>query len=383
MMISKTNLSKAAATFFALSLATACGGGSHSGQDSTSRSLPPDHVDAVIGGSSSTTPSVLSSAPGNGDINVPVNGNLTVVFSEPMDPATLVANLTLATTAGVPVPGTLTFSASNAKVEFWPAAILATNENFTATLAVGAKNPAGNPLSVDRVWSFRTGTTMAPGVPINLATSGDFALLSQAGVSTVPASAVTGDIGVSPAAATYITGFSLTMDVSNTYSTSTQVTGSVFAADYTPPSPTKMTTAISDMQTAFTATGARAPDFTELGAGDISGRTLVAGVYNWSTGLLIASDITLHGSATDVWIFQVAQNLTVSNGVQIHMAGGALPQNVFWGVSGAVDLGTTSHFEGNVLTATAAAMHTGASINGRLLAQTAITLESSTVVKPQ
>ena len=52
-------------------------------------------------------------------------------------------------------------------------------------------------------------------------------------------------------------------------------------------------------------------------------------------------------------------------------------------MSGAVDLGTTSHFEGIVLSQTAIALHTGASIKGRLLAQTAVTLESSTVAEPQ
>jgi hypothetical protein len=110
--------------------------------------------------------------------------------------------------------------------------------------------------------------------------------------------------------------------------------------------------------------------------------TLAPGVYKWGTGLLIPTDVTLSGSATDVWIFEIAQNLTVASAVRVILAGGALPKNIFWQVSGAVMVGTTAHLEGVVLTQTDVAMATGASINGRLLAQTAVTLDGNTVVQP-
>jgi hypothetical protein len=225
-------------------------------------------------------------------------------------------------------------------------------------------------------------TTSTGGSPVNLGTAGDYVILAKSGISTVPTSAVTGNLGVSPAAATSITGFSLVMDASGTFSTSSQVTGKVYAADYTPPTPVNLTTAVSDMQLAFTDAAGRAPGVTELGAGNIGGMTLHSGVYKWGTGLLIPTDVTLSGSATDVWIFQIAQNLTMSSAANILLAGGALPKNVFWQVAGLVDLGTTAHFEGVVLTQTSIALRTGASINGRLLAQTAVTLDGSAVVQP-
>jgi hypothetical protein len=220
------------------------------------------------------------------------------------------------------------------------------------------------------------------GLPVDLGTAGDFAILAKSGISTVPTSAITGDLGVSPAAATYITGFSLTVDASNEFATSAQVTGNVYASDYAAPTPTKMTTAVSDMETAFTDAAGRAPDVTELGAGDISGMTLDAGVYKWGTGLLIASDVTLDGDATDVWIFQIAQDLTVGNATQVVLSGGALPKNVFWQVEGQVMVGTTAHVEGVVLTQTAITLGTGASVDGRLLAQTAVDIDASAVVQP-
>jgi len=222
-----------------------------------------------------------------------------------------------------------------------------------------------------------------PRVPaVNLGTAGHFAILAKSGISTVPTSAITGNLGVSPAAATYITGFSLIADPTNVFSTTPQVIGSVFAANYAVPTPSNLTTAVGDMQLAFTDAAGRAPDVTELGAGNIGGMTLIPGVYQWGTGLLIPTNVTLTGTATDVWIFQIAQDLTVSSATSILLAGGAVPKNVFWQVSGLVDLGTTAHIEGVILAQTSIALHGGASIKGRLLAQTAVTIEASTVVEP-
>jgi len=87
--------------------------------------------------------------------------------------------------------------------------------------------------------------------PVNLRTAGNFAILTKSGISTIPSSAIIGDIGVSPIDHTAITGFSLTADPSNVFSTSDQVTGKVFAADYADPTPFNLTTAIGDMETAM------------------------------------------------------------------------------------------------------------------------------------
>ncbi len=220
--------------------------------------------------------------------------------------------------------------------------------------------------------------------PVNLGTSGDFAILAKTGISTTGVTSITGDIGVSPAAATFITGFGLIMDASGTFSTSSLVTGKVYSADYTPPTPTKMTTAVSDMQTAYTdAAGRTLPDYTELYAGDVTGKTLTHGLYKWGTGVLIsAGGVTISGSATDVWIFQIAQDLTVANGAIVTLSGGAQASRIFWQVAGQVTLGTTAAMKGIILCQTQIAMSTGATLNGRALAQSAVTLDANTVTKP-
>ncbi len=230
---------------------------------------------------------------------------------------------------------------------------------------------------------FQCREAEAAQLPVNLGTAGNYVILTKSGISTVPISAITGNIGVSPISSTAITGFSLIHRNGSPYATSAQVTGKVYAANYANPTPANLTTAVANMQTAYTdAAGRTTPDFTELGAGQIGGLTLVPGLYKWSTDVLISSDVTLNGGANDVWIFQIAGKITQANGTKIHLAGGAMAQNIFWQAAGLVALGTTSHFEGIILSKTLISLATGASINGRLLAQTAVTLQGNVVTTP-
>jgi hypothetical protein len=137
------------------------------------------------------------------------------------------------------------------------------------------------------------------------------------------------------------------------------------------------------MITAYTdAAGRPTPDFSELGTGIIGGMTLTPGLYKWTNTVSMASGITISGSATDVWIFQIAGNLSLGNSVNITLLGGALPQNIFWQVAGQATFGTTSHFEGIVLSQTGITLQTGASMNGRALAQTAVILDGVAITKP-
>jgi Ice-binding-like len=220
-------------------------------------------------------------------------------------------------------------------------------------------------------------------LPVNLGDAGDYTILAKSGISTVPTSVITGNIGVSPIGATAITGFALKLTFGASFSTSAQVIGRVYAPGYAAPTPANLTTAVGDMQTAYTdAAGRVTPDFTELGSGQIGGRTLVPGLYKWSTGVLISTDVTLSGDSNAVWIFQIAKGITQANAKHVILAGGAQAKNIFWQSFGSVSIGTGSHFEGIILSHTSISMGAGASINGRLLAQTAVTLNSSTVKAP-
>src|ERR1035437_3385796 len=213
---------------------------------------------------------------------------------------------------------------------------------------------------------------------VDLGVAGNFVILSKTGITDVYKSTITGDIGSSP-----ITGAAILVKCN-------EVAGSIFSVDAAGPlpcrltSPSMLTTAVLNMQTAYTdAAGRSNPDFLNLDAGNIGGKTLTPGLYKWTSAVVIPTDVTISGSSTDVFIFQIAGTLKMGSAVRITLTGGALAKNIFWQTSGAVTLGTTSHFEGNILGQTGINMQTGATINGRMLAQTAVTLQMNTVTQPQ
>ena len=217
--------------------------------------------------------------------------------------------------------------------------------------------------------------------PVQLGDAAGFAILAESAISNVPTSAITGNLGLSPAAASYITGFVLTR--AGDRWTSPEIVGGAYAADNDPETPAQLTSAVADMVAAYDdAAGRPTPGFVNLGDGAIGGLTLVPGLYSWTSTVTIPGDVTLSGGAEDVWIFQISGDLTLAAAQRMTLTGGARAQNVVWQVAGAVDFGTASHAEGIVLSKTAIHMGTGASINGRLLAQTAVTLASTTVTEP-
>ncbi|HMJ91658.1 MAG TPA: ice-binding family protein [Candidatus Acidoferrum sp.] len=219
--------------------------------------------------------------------------------------------------------------------------------------------------------------------PVDLGTAGNYVVLAQTGVSTTGAASVKGNIGLSPAATTFFTGFSETLDPAGQFALSPFVDGKLYGADMVIPTPSELTTAIGDMGTAFTDAAGRAlPDFTEEGAGNLDGLTLTPGLHKWGTGVTIPIGVTLAGTANDIWIFQIAQNLVVGNGAIVTLSGGAQAKNIFWQVSGQVTIGTTADFQGIILCQTLIALKTGATLHGRALAQTAVTIEGNAITNP-
>jgi hypothetical protein len=328
-----------------------------------------------------TAPTVITTLPANSATGVATNANLIATFSEPMDASTIIAaNFTLAAGASA-VTGTVTYNVASHAATFAPSVILTAGTLYTATVTTGVKDAAGNAMFANKVWTFTTTAVGSGPAPVLLGTAGNFVILAKSGISTVPASVITGDVGLSPAAESFMTGFSQT-DATG-YATSPQVTGFLYAADMAPPTPANMTTAVSDMETAYTdAAGRVTPDFTNAHSGNLGGTSLAPGLYIWTGSVTIPSDVTIAGASNDVWIFQMSGDLSVSSGVSVILSGGAQPKNIFWQVAGQALLGTTSHFEGIILSQTSITLGTGASLNGRILAQTNIALDQATVTEP-
>ena len=225
---------------------------------------------------------------------------------------------------------------------------------------------------------------------VNLGTAANYVILAQTGVSSVPNSVVTGNVGLSPAARTFLTGWSLISEPTDTYFTSAQVTGKLYAADQVGGTTSvDLTTAVGDMGTAYTAAAGMAPAGGGLttpcpGAGSFGGLTIAPGVYTCTPQVLIptGTNVTLNGTATDVWVFQMAGGLSQAAATQVILSGGALAKNVFWQSATTVTIGATAKMQGVILGKTNIVLGTGATENGRLLAQTAVTLDQDTVTQP-
>jgi hypothetical protein len=200
----------------------------------------------------------------------------------------------------------------------------------------------------------------------------------------VPSSDISGDIAVSPINGDAITGFSLIADSTTTFSTSTQVTGKVCASDDTSPTPSKLTTAVSAMEAAYTDAASRSSNvILNLADGLIGGVTLEPGVYNWGSNVEINSDIYINGGPDDIFILQTTGNVILAAGVLVTLQGEVKASNIFWQVAGFVDVGTTAHMEGVIIAMTKVVFKTGSSLTGRIFSQTAVTLDSATITQPR
>ena len=327
-----------------------------------------------------TLPTVTLTSPLNNAIDVARNQAVVLTFSEAMNPLTINTSTFMLNQGINAVSGSVTYSGTAAT--FTPTNTLEAGMIYTAKITNNAKDIAGNALAANTEWSFTTISSLSGIAAVELGSAGNYVILAKTAITNISTSAVTGDLGLSPAATSYITGLALTNATG--YATSSQVTGSIFAADMADPTPINLTTAVNNMITAYNdAAGRPNPDFSELATGNIGGRTLAPGLYKWTSTVTLPSDVTISGGANDVWIFQISGDLLMSSAVRVTLAGGAQAKNIFWQVAGQATFGTTSHFEGVILSMTGITFQTGASMNGRALAQTAVVLDGNAVTKPQ
>ena len=228
---------------------------------------------------------------------------------------------------------------------------------------------------------------------VNLGKAGNYAILASTGVSTVPSSVVTGNVGLYPTARIGLTGWSLITEPTDTSFGSAQVVspGRLFAADNvggtTKPD---LNTAVLNMGTAYTDAAGRTASSaatTNVGGGTLTSLTFNAvpggvTVYEWGTAVTIPTNLTFNGSATDVFILKVAGTLNMAAAQSVILTGGVLAKNIFWQVSGAVNIGANTAFKGIILGQTSITFGNLASNNGRLLAQSAVVLDATTVTQP-
>ena len=344
-------------------------------QDVAGNALVGNYVWSFTTGASAdkTPPTVTSTIPANGATQVTPSANVTVIFSEPMNPLTVstatftvqldppsAAGAVTRVQASAPVPGTVSYTGTSAT--FVPTNNLAANTRYSATLIGTSTDLAGNPLNANFQWSFTTGAS-ADQIPVCLA---NFAILSGSTIVNAGATSVTGDIGVSSGGS--VTGFP---------------PGTLTGATHTEDS--AVAKAILDLSAAYLDAVSRSVGAVPV-AGDLSGQTFTSGLYKSISSLSVASgSLTLDakGDPNAIFIFQMESTLTMGTGSQIILAGSASAANVFWQVGTSATLGTNSVFNGSILADQSITLNTGATVNGRLLAQTGpVTLASNTITSP-
>lgn len=309
-------------------------------------------------------PTVSSTNPLNGATGVAV---ITASFSEPMNASTITTStFSLSGPGATPVLGTVAYDASSGIARFTPASALTVSTAYTATITTGAKDVAGNGLASNHSWSFTTSATANGQAAPVLGGAGAFVVLAGSTVTSTGATALTGDLGVSPGTA--VTGFP-----PGTF------TGAMHAGD------AASAVGMTDLTTAYNDAAGRTLGPVSV-AGNLGGLTLPPGLYKSTSSLAISSgDLTLdaQGDANAVFIFQMASTLTTTSGRAVVLAGGAKASNVFWQVGSSATLGTTSVFKGTVMANQSITLSTGATLNGRALARIgAVTLAGNAAVLP-
>lgn len=332
-------------------------------------------------------PTVIATDPFNGETGVILNKTVTATFSTAMDPSTINATTFTLRQGTTVIAGVVTYSGTTAS--FKPVASLVAGLNYTATITTGAKNVAGVSLANNYVWSFTTVVTTPIPSGSTLGVFGGSAGITNQGLFT---RINNGSISTT-AAATLVTGFH---DVPNNIDYTVTplnrglANGGIIVG----------TAANPDYNTALalynSISPASKPGGAVLSTGDLGGQILAPGIYTSASTINITSgDLTLNGSATDVWIFQAGSSLTVGGvaPVSVKLTGGALAKNVYWYVKetavinyagGGVMVGTIAATSGitlsNPANSTNAAVTT---LNGKAISIVASVTMVNTVINIQ
>lgn len=379
-------------------------------------------------------PVILTTIPAGGEMNVDPGSDIEITFSSDMNEksingTTLLLHATSADTM-YEKPGTVmlddqirdrsviketensrqyttgvvngTISYSNKVAVFTPESELEEGTLYTFTVTNGVKSVDDVALANDQSWSFTTTGTSAStyfdkqnksnsteGIndtstnkirTIDLGKAGHFVILAKTSVNNNSASRITGHIGEGSVAdsAQKVT------DVVNSTrpQTPTGQVSSVLESNQSDTTFPEVTVAIEDMMSAYHDASMQNGDSTSHKNESFHNTELTPGVHEWSNALHIASDVTLSGSADDVWLIKVGDNLTIDENIVFTLTNGARAENIFWFVEGEVTIGKNAHFEGIILSQNEITLEKGAKLNGRMFSQTSITLDDNTITEP-
>lgn len=352
-------------------------------------------------------PTVISTNPADLSTNIALNSSVNATFSESVDPQTLSTSSFLV--GGV--TGTVDYNATTRVATFRPLSNLAANTTYTATVTTEVTDLAGNQLLINKVWSFTTGVVPAVVPVVNLRTIEPFGSFGgTAGMTNMGTlTQINGDTGTIATGTASITGFHDTAgDIyTQTPSNIGSVNGKIYSCTNSTTGPTSAgpnavactvaTQARLDAQTAYLALVAMPVGGASPAPGaNLSGLTLAPGVYVAPGGsfMVQGGDLTLdaQGDANAVWVFQMAQTLTVGGPgaaapQSIILAGGAQAKNIFWQVGSfaTINAGGGGTMQGTIISQAGASFSTAGNVaivtlNGRVLSLGASVTLVNTVI---
>jgi hypothetical protein len=130
-----------------------------------------DTFEEIIG----ECPLVIETNPTNEAVDVPLNQVVLITFNKEMNPATITTESVTLYGPTTQVTGVVSYSGVNAT--FTPSDSLAINTIYIGRVKTSVKDLKGNALQVEYVWTFTTGSNIAPTVistdPVNLESNVD------------------------------------------------------------------------------------------------------------------------------------------------------------------------------------------------------------------
>jgi len=322
----------------------------------------------ITNGADTTRPTVSVTSPTNTSvaINVALNSSVHATFSEAMDPLTInTANFSVAG-----VTGLVTYNAISKIATFTPSSNLAASTTYTATITTGTTDLAGNQLAVNKVWSFTTGTGLAPGAVV-LGSAGTFGIIANSAITNTGAGTmVKGNVSLDPGTSNGLQQI--------------QVNGTIHIND------SVSAQANIDLLTSYNSAKAIPPTTLISGndpnLGGLYPAGIPPGIYSSGSTMLVSTPLILDasGNPNAVWVFQIGSSLTtVAN---VSLANGAQAKNVFWVPTFDATIGSGTTFYGTIIAGRDVTAVTGATINGRILAGATtpgtIALQTTTVNVP-
>ncbi|HET8861490.1 ice-binding family protein [Marivirga sp.] len=325
-------------------------------------------------------PSIVETSPMDLATNVARDEEITVDFSQNMDPATITSTSFTVSDGTNLITGQISYA--GVRATFTPDNNLMSGTTYTATVTTAAKNVDGLALENDYEWTFSTVAPLGPsGIDLqSIAAYGIFAgvgVSNNAGFSEIRNM----NVGITPGVRSSITGFPPAIVVN----------GAIHASDDTEPAGIAATLqqAKDDLVEVYLfVEGATSPAPSSV-AGDLGGTTLAPGIYKSTSTLLLQSgDLTLdaQGDENAVWIFQIASDFTTVGGAggNVILSGGAQAKNVYWQTGSSATIGDGTSFKGNILALTSITMNSGAVAEGRMLARngSVVMTDTNIIEKP-